>query len=84
MTEPPLSELYADCESALRLFHFVKKAYDDLISDVPEHVRIETNENIYIYQTLQQALEAELTPREAYDLCALVEALKEDRGGNLW
>jgi len=79
-----LSELYAECDSTLRLFRFVKKAYDDLISDVPEVATIDTATNIYLYQSLHRTLEAELTSREAYDLCALIEGLREDRGGQLW
>jgi hypothetical protein len=79
-----LEELYAECKSALRLFRFAKKAYDDLIDDVPEKVTFDTSTSIYLYQTLHRTLEAELTSEEAYALCAFVEGLREYRGGNLF
>lgn len=78
-----LTELYSECESALRLFRFVKKAYDDLL-EVPEQVTFDTTTNIYVYQTLHRTLEAELTSQEAYALCAFVEGLREYRKGKLF
>jgi hypothetical protein len=80
----PLSELYSECESALRLFRFVKRAYDDLIADVPEEVTFDTTINIFVHQSLHRTLEAELTSKEAYALCAFIEGLREHRGGDLF
>lgn len=84
MSDESLSELYDHCRVPLRLFRFTKKAYDKLITDVPPQVHIKTDENIYLYQSLHRALESELTAEDAYNLCALVAALEDERGGNLW
>jgi hypothetical protein len=85
MTEPPLSELYAECETALSLYRFMRKAYSNLIDNCPEGLSPHIREvNVYLYAELQRTLEDELTGQDTYALCALVEGLKEDRGGKLW
>jgi hypothetical protein len=85
MTEPPLSKLYAECESALRLYRLMQKTYSNLVEDCPPALLDHINAlNGYLFSELQQTLEEALTHEDARALCALVEALKADRGGKLW
>lgn len=80
-----LSDLLDECESALRLYRFMRKAYGNLVDNCPEALASHISAvNPYLYAELQRTLEAELTTDEASSLCALVEGLKEDRGGELW
>jgi hypothetical protein len=85
MSHQALSNLLDECGSALRLFRFRQKVYDTIVDDCPEVLREHIRAvNGYIYDVLQDLLEDELTKEETLSLCALIEGLKEDRGGKLW
>ncbi|HVI77073.1 MAG TPA: hypothetical protein VM715_02690 [Candidatus Acidoferrum sp.] len=78
----PISELYAECADAIRLYDFTKKAYSNLIDNAPKVVSDQIRDaNIYLYQELHRTLEEELTSSDAYSLCAFVSAVMKEHPG---
>ena len=85
MSGVPLSELYAECESTLRVYGFALKVYHNLLDHCPEQLSAHMRElNIFLFAEIKRSVEDEFDDQDAYDLCVLIEGLRADRGGKLW
>jgi hypothetical protein len=80
-----LSELYAECESALRLYRFMHKAYGNLVDNCPERLVPHVHAlNVFLFAELHRTLVDELTGEETAAFCAFIEGLREYNNGTLF